>query len=965
MRKWGCALAGLTVGAMPAAAFAQDRAPAPAPAPSAPTRTPPAASDQEAQGDEGSDEIVVTGELRGAVKTDVKPEVQLGPADIQAYGASSVTELVSALSAQLGTGQGRGGEQPVILLSGRRSSMNEIGSLPPEAIERIDILPEEVALQYGYSASQKVINFVLRVRYQALTGRIEGRAPTSGGNSGQQGELDILKLNREGRVELNVNYDQSSSILESERGVSRAGSSLFDTRGNIVGLAGDEIDPALSALAGSTVTVAGVPDAAAAGALGLGAFAANAGSPNVSDQTPYRTLVSPQKDLEIKGVYNRTISPHVSGTATVQLGVTESQSLLGLPGVALRLPAGNPYSPFSRDVQLLRYLDTQSPMERSTSGQKLHGELSLNGDQSPWSREWGWSFQGSYDRATSETLTDTGVDTLAMQALLDAGDPGFNPFAPIPLGVTAIRPADRARSTSSIGNAEFLTNGPLFAVPAGKVNASVRVRGRTNDLSGESFRRGVTSNSSISRDSVGVRGNVNLPVASRRYAVLDAIGDLTLNANFEIEQLSDFGRLTATGYGFNWSPIAEVQARVNWTQDSNAPGPDQLGNPVITTPNVRVFDYVRGESVDITSITGGNPSLRADSRHVFNVGLNIRPFAETQLGIFANYTNQRYRNTTQAFPGATAAIEAAFPERFVRDADGELLSIDYRPVNFDRRDREQLRWGFSLSLPIPSPQANRMRARREAFQKAREESRRTGQPLPPEFTAQLQQLRRIGQQGSLFGSPTQLGQALVRPRGQDGQAAPRGDGQEGAGGPRFRGPGGPGGGGRGGFGGRGGGGNRFFLNAFHTWVFKDEVVIRPGLPALDQRNGGVLERGSPVHQVQVQTGIKRDALSFRLDGSWQSGTRVSTGTLGSGDRLSFGSLAKINLQAEANLGQDIDLLLKHPWLRGSRVILRVDNLFDARQRVTDASGATPAAYAPNLMDPLGRVVRLSFRKQFF
>ena len=63
--------------------------------------------------------------------------------------------------------------------------------------------------------------------------------------------------------------------------------------------------------------------------------------------------------------------------------------------------------------------------------------------------------------------------------------------------------------------------------------------------------------------------------------------------------------------------------------------------------------------------------------------------------------------------------------------------------------------------------------------------------------------------------------------------------------------------------------------------------------------------------------------------------------------------------------QDIDFLLKSPWLRGSRIQLRVDNLFNARQRVTDENGVVPSAYVPNLVDPLGRVVRLTFRKQFF
>ena len=154
---------------------------------------------------------------------------------------------------------------------------------------------------------------------------------------------------------------------------------------------------------------------------------------------------------------------------------------------------------------------------------------------------------------------------------------------------------------------------------------------------------------------------------------------------------------------------------------------------------------------DITAITGGNPLLLADSRHVFNARVNIRPFTETNLNINASYSSMRFRNPTESFPGATAEIEAAFPDRFVRGPDGRLLSIDYRPVNFEQRDRSLLRWGIDFSIPISSPQAKRMQERRTAFQSAMAESRRTGQPLPPEMTAQLDQFRRLGQQQSLFG----------------------------------------------------------------------------------------------------------------------------------------------------------------------------------------------------------------------
>jgi hypothetical protein len=183
---------------------------------------------------------------------------------------------------------------------------------------------------------------------------------------------------------------------------------------------------------------------------------------------------------------------------------------------------------------------------------------------------------------------------------------------------------------------------------------------------------------------------------------------------------------------------------------------------------------------------------------------------------------------------------------------------------------------------------------------------------------------------------------------------------------RFAGPGGGGGGfrGGGGRGGFGGGGNRIILSAYHTWVLKDEVQIRPTLPVINRLDGSSAQTIA-AHRVDLIASVRRDALLFQVNGNWQSGTRTTTGTPGNMSELHFGSLAKLNLLTEFNPGQDIDFLLKHPWFRGARIQLRVDNVFDARQRVTDQNGVTPAAYLPNLRDPVGRTVRLTFRKQFF
>ncbi|MDF7774297.1 TonB-dependent receptor plug domain-containing protein, partial [Sphingomonas sp. AOB5] len=717
--KFGCALAALMVGALPMAAHAQASDPAPNAEPAQDGDIP------------SEDEIVVKGELRGAVPGEIKPELTLNPADIRAYGVSSIAELVDALAPQTRSGRGRGGDGPVILLNGRRiSNFSELRDLPPEAIERTEILPEEAALKYGYRADQRVVNIVLRPRFRAITAELTAGSPTAGGYSTVRAEGGLVRINRNGRINVNLQYDGTTRLTESERDItSTVTPSLFDFRGNVSGaVANGEIDPALSAIAGSTTTIAGVPASAASGAPSLANFGTTAGTRNTTDLTPYRTLVSPSDRLAINAVISRNVSSKVSASFNARLEATNRESWLGLGGLTMNLPDGNPFSPFTRDVTLSRYLPGSAPLSRTVQGRTAHVGFSVNGD----AKTWRWSVTGNYDRVTSSSVTDTGFDTAAIQARLDANDPAFNPFGTIPLGLIGVRPADIAKSTSSVASIDALVSGPIAKVPAGEIRTSLRVTGRTTDYDSNSLRSGTLRSSSVARDLGSAQLNVDLPLTSRRRAVLDALGDISINGNVEIEQLSDFGTLVTTGYGLVWAPVPQLRLIGSVTDEEGAPSAQQLGDPRIDTPNVRVFDYVRGESVDITSISGGNPGLTADSRNVFKIGGNLTPFEKVQFNLNVEYVRSTTRNQITAFPAATAEIEAAFPGRFTRDVSGRLISIDTRAVNFASAEREELRWGFNLSLPLSSSIEKQMAERRAERERQRAEAERNGTPLPPE-----------------------------------------------------------------------------------------------------------------------------------------------------------------------------------------------------------------------------------------
>ncbi|MFN3514828.1 MAG: hypothetical protein ACK41C_17415 [Phenylobacterium sp.] len=766
------------------------------------------------------EELVVTpaGQLalRGSVVGEATPELTLDPSEIRALGVTSVTELLAALEPQLASGRGRGSGRPVMLVNGMRiSSFSEIRDLPPEAILRLEILPEEVALRYGYRADQRVVNFVLRRRFQALT--VEGRAvlPTAGDRTALEASANTLRIRDDLRTQLSVQLGRSDALLESDRNVIRTG--------------GEN------------------------GAL--------------------RTLLPQTETLSLNGVLARPLGEGVAASLNGRLDFSDSTARLGASG-----------DPFVTAGQL-------DPLRRLSDTSEAHLGLAVNGARSGWR----WSFTSNLDRTSRRTLTEV------------AYDPALQAF-PAP---------NTARSTVTSADAELLVNGTLFQLPAGGVNAALTVGGRALDLESESRRFGAFQSVDLDRQTGRLQANLDAPLASRTRGGIEGLGDLSINFNAELEHLSDFGDLVTLGGGVTWSPIKPVRLIASFTAEDGAPTVQQLGDPITATPGVRVFDFTRGETVEVLRIEGGNPALLADNRQVLKLGLMLRPWDETDFVVRADYTKTRIEDEIASFPAATPEIEAAFPERFVRDASGRLVQVDVSPVNFARRDREELRWGFNYSRPLRNTRPPPWMVLRAA-----------GDPPP-------------SGEGPAEGPPAE---AVRR--------------QSGGGGPGGFGGGGPG------FGGRSGmaGGNLQFA-VFHTWRLKDEVLVRVGTPVIDLLDGSTLGGGSPTakHQVDVQAGVARNGLGARLNARWSEGGTVDSGL--AGDGLEFSSLTTVNLRLFADLGMQ-PMARDNPWMRGARVSLSVDNLFDERVRVRDASGATPISYQPDLMDPLGRTVSISFRKIF-
>ena len=334
----------------------------------------------------------------------------------------------------------------------------------------------------------------------------------------------------------------------------------------------------------------------------------------------------------------------------------------------------------------------------------------------------------------------------------------------------------------------------------------------------------------------------------------------------------------------------------------------------MVTPNVATYDFTRGESLFINVITGGNPALIGEKRRDLILNANWTPKFIKDFALQFSYFKNNSRNTTAALPLLTPEIEAAFASRVVRDVDGRLVSIDQRPVNFDRETSQRIRWGFNVSGSIGAAPAAR----------------------------------------GPFGGPPGAGAS----RGPG--AAPSAP----AGAPRAS--GGRGFGGGGGFGAGGGQPSRWNIALYHTYRIQEEILIRPGVPILDLLNGSATSSngGAARHEVELSGGMFHKGFGLRLQGTYKSGTTAKgTGLPGSND-LKFSDIAAINMFLFINLDQQARVVKAVPFLKGSRITLRVENILNDIVDVRDQNGNVPLGYQQGYIDPRGRVFELSVRKRF-
>lgn len=636
-------------------------------------------------------DIVVVGR-RGSAVTDIAPLAELDADAIAALGAQSLDEVNRAIQGQT---RAADGSAPILLLNAQRvSGYQEIQPLPPEAIEKIEILPEPAALRYGFPPSRRVVNYITKRRFTQVEARTALGSTLPTGRGTINARAGYTRLRDDARLTANLDFARSDPLYWSDRRLQPDPDVPFDVLGNVTSLGGGAIDPALSTLAGGTVMIAPVP--ADVGARGtLAGYAAAANRPRLFDYGRTLTL-SPLNDT-IKGeaVLGARVGATLGGSLSLSLEHSRDRSLAGPASASLIVPSSNSYSPFARPVVLNRFLIEALPLHVLDGRTTLAVGATLRGALAGWQ----WDATVALNQTVQSGVTERAIDLSGTQAALAAG---ADPFVPLSSALLAKRLTDRTWQRTRTLAAKLVASDDPFLLPAGR--ATVTATLEATRLSAASSLRGVdTFDLRLRRNQAEVGLALNLPLASRANNVLGAIGDVSASASVNVRQVERFGTLSDNTIGLAWTPFQGLQLIGSLRRSRAAPDLVQLSAPPRTLENVPLFDLASGRTTVVTLSRSGNPALLADRRTVRSLSVTWKPWQNSELRLGASYEATQIRDQTGVLVTLTPRAEALVPELFVRDAGGRLRSVTFRPINFDLERQRKLQLTLTSSGRIGRP----------------------------------------------------------------------------------------------------------------------------------------------------------------------------------------------------------------------------------------------------------------------
>ena len=507
--------------------------------------------------------------------------------------------------------RGLGINRTLVLVNGQRMANADVNLIPPDMIERIDVLAEGASTVYGSDAIGGVVNFILRKDFKGVQFSLNDGISSHG--DAQRHGFNITAGQTTDNFSLvgGVDYNKYEPVLGVRRkfskqqlylssgAVSPVGSSSIPT-GRIqlpASIAGPQYGCAINSSGTANVTLAqGDGSNLTDYRCRLSSDTYNYAALNYIQTAQKRTnafvlgsvKLSDNVTAFVDAFYNRTRS---SGQ--------DAPSPVGT-GDGLIIPSTNPINPFG--VTFSQHPIPGDPnsgygfQTRLTgAGTRVHSYATDTGQINAGLRgnfgqesSWIWDASVNYSQTRRDQRDTNEVDIPALQAAVDAGANIFNQADPA-VGALLREGVQTPIYvlTQSTKQAQFNVGGDLWDVPAGSVQLSAgalyRKQFMNYTVSPFAVLDPVTTTCQILQEACGSPGRGSFDVKEIYAETLIPLlanqpwaYSLNLNLGIRTSDYSTTGTTTNKKIAIEWRPIADLLVRGTVSEVFRAPNLNEL-----------------------------------------------------------------------------------------------------------------------------------------------------------------------------------------------------------------------------------------------------------------------------------------------------------------------------------------------------------------------------------------------------
>ncbi|HEY7642148.1 MAG TPA: TonB-dependent receptor [Steroidobacteraceae bacterium] len=651
----------------------------------------------------------------GSLDLDV-PATVFDRGDIDALGVSTITDLLRYVPQQLhtmpesylGDGtqfadlRGLGFDSTLVLINGRRAmptasalTVNafDLNSIPPAAVERIEIVSDSNSAIFGADAIGGIVNILLRKDVAGPRLDLDYGA-ADGGSVERHAAFGASGTHGRAWGSIVVDYFDRSPLPGTER--ERWNNQDFTRFSSMdwrspTGSPGNVSSLTLENLPGLSSSFAAIPSVRSSLALTSDDFVSTAGKQNLESLFRYHGVVDAHKRESAVAQGGFQLTPQVNIFGDLLYVDREFEASFEPPAlIAAPVSGSNPYNPFHVDVLVDTLLTELGPRKFTDRSDMVRAAVGMRGRI----REWEWESSLLKSRDDAVTVQSNELDRARVATALAASDAddALNPFGANDAALLASLLAEPSSSHYRTQSTEFVTSvqGPLASLPAGRLELTTGGEWREerigydiappNDIAG-SHRRSIFAGF----------GELRAPLVDES-AGIPAMQELALVLSGRFDDYSDIGQAFNPEYALIWKPASTLTVRTSLAQSFRPPPLFDLYAPRIDVPGAIVDPARNGEFAVPIFIAGGNADLKPSDADSVSVSLKWHPRTPSAFRLGANYWRIAVDETI-AIPSAARllAAEDLFPERVIRGtpsaADiaaglpGPLQVIDIRRLN--------------------------------------------------------------------------------------------------------------------------------------------------------------------------------------------------------------------------------------------------------------------------------------------